>query len=239
MQLRGYVDTAPSHATRHATRPRVCTLRHRSAAGRATTISVLAQQQQDPQPLTQTSSQLRSGPTGLNVGQHRPTSPAGWAEMAAALRQANVRMVAPQELSWLSEKGAVLLDIRPAENYQEGHLPGAVNVPFYQPIQGWTPWQVARRMGYALFGIAHGTEVNPNFMADVSKLVADPASTPVVLYCSLGGSLEPTNNDKNGQQTRSMVAAYGLTQAGFKALHILKGGYFDWIANDREIEIFE
>ncbi|KXZ41689.1 hypothetical protein GPECTOR_319g23 [Gonium pectorale] len=150
-----------------------------------------------------------------------------------------VRVVAPQELAWLRDKGAVLLDIRPEESYVQGHLPGALHVSFYQPIAGWTPWQVARRVGYAMFGISQGTEANPNFLEEVSELVSDPASTPVVLYCNLGGSLEPTKTDPNGQQTRSMVAAYELAQAGFKALHVLKGGYNDWVANDRDIEVIE
>ncbi|GLC59643.1 hypothetical protein PLESTB_001517300 [Pleodorina starrii] len=199
-------------------------------------LAVRAEQQQQEQ---EVAASQRSGPTGLNVGKYRPTSPAGWAEMAAALRQANVKVVAPQELPWLKEKGAVLLDIRPVESYGEGHLPGATSVSFYQPIQGWTPWQIARRAGYALFGISQGTEANPNFLSEVRQLVADPESTPVVLYCNLGGSLEPTKNDRNGQQTRSMVAAYELIQGGFKNVSVLKGGYLDWVANDREIEIFE
>ncbi|GIL74771.1 hypothetical protein Vretifemale_4688, partial [Volvox reticuliferus] len=211
---------------------------HRQACRsvRRPVLAVHAQQQQEQE---QQQVQERSGPTGLNVGKYRPTSPAGWAEMAAVLRQANVKVVAPQELPWLKERGAVLIDIRPGESYAEGHLPGAANASFYQPIQGWTPWQVARRAGYALFGISQGTEANPHFLAEVRELVADPGSTPVVLYCNLGGSLEPTKNDKNGQQTRSMVAAYELVKGGFRNVSVLKGGYADWIAKDREIEVFE
>ncbi|GIL48209.1 hypothetical protein Vafri_4893 [Volvox africanus] len=211
---------------------------HRQAS-RCLRRPVLAAQAQQKQEQEQQEVQQRSGPTGLNVGKFRPTSPAGWAEMAAVLRQANVKVVAPQELPWLKERGAVLLDIRPGESYAEGHLPGAANASFYQPIQGWTPWQVARRAGYALFGISQGTEANPNFLAEVRELVADPGATPVVLYCNLGGSLEPTKNDKNGQQTRSMVAAHELVKDGFKNVCVLKGGYADWVAKDREIEVFD
>lgn len=67
----------------------------------------------------------RSGPTGLNVkGKYRPTSPGGWAEMSNTLREAGLRMVAPQEVPWQKEKGAVVVDIRPAESYKEVGLRG-------------------------------------------------------------------------------------------------------------------
>ncbi|PNW71337.1 hypothetical protein CHLRE_16g650050v5 [Chlamydomonas reinhardtii] len=206
-------------------------------------VVVRAQQQQQQQEPAATSATTElgkgEGPTGLNVGRFRPTSPGGWAEMATALRQANLKVLAPQELPWVKEKGAVIVDIRPEESYMEGHLPDAVNVPFYQPIQGWTPWQVARRVGYAMFGISQGTEVNPKFLTELFELVPEPATTPVVIYCNFGGSLEPTKNDKNGQQTRSMVAAYALIASGFKNVAVLKGGYFDWTAQGRDIETFE
>ncbi|KAG2499594.1 hypothetical protein HYH03_002535 [Edaphochlamys debaryana] len=193
-------------------------------------LAVRAEQQQ-PGPVGS-----RSGPTGLNVASMRPTSPGAWAIMSAALREANLRMLAPQELPWVKEKGAIVVDVRPEDSFAEGHLPGASNVPFYRSIDGWTPWQMARRVGFALFGVAKGTEPNPNFVSDVRSLVADPATTPVVLYCNMGGSLEPTKNDRNGQQTRSMIAAYELVQAGFKAVHVLKGGFGEWNSNGREVE---
>ncbi|PNH10969.1 Rhodanese-like domain-containing protein 14, chloroplastic [Tetrabaena socialis] len=226
----------------------LCLMSGRGAAPRPIPVSVirrcgrchaLAPRAQQEQPQSAQQQQERSGPSGLNVGRFRPTSSQGWADMATALRQANVRVVAPQELPWVKEKGAVLVDIRPAASYSDGHLVGAASVPFYRQIEGWTPWKVARRVGYAMFGIAQGTEPNPDFIAEITGLVADPESTPVVVYCNLGGSLEQTKNDKNGQQTRSMIAAYELVQRGFKNVQVLKGGYFEWVANEREIETFE
>jgi hypothetical protein len=35
---------------------------------------------------------------------------------------------------------------------------------------GWTPWQVARRAGFVLFGVLNGTEANPNFLQEVEEL---------------------------------------------------------------------
>lgn len=47
-------------------------------------------------------------------------------------------MLAPQEVVFLQEAGShALVDVRPADLYEAGHLGGAVNVPYYRPIQGW------------------------------------------------------------------------------------------------------
>ena len=45
-------------------------------------------------------------------------------------------MVAPQEAAAAAARGVPIVDIRPAEEYVEGRLPGAVNVPFYRSIEG-------------------------------------------------------------------------------------------------------
>lgn len=103
--------------------------------------------------------------------------------------------------------------------------------------------KVARRVGFALFGVLNGTEVggvgerrmqnsspeawlsvgafgprrwgpyvepawhmlacmqvNPNFVKDASAYI-DPEKG-VILYCSIGGSLEPTQSSKKGLQSR-------------------------------------
>lgn len=50
------------------------------------------------------------------------------------------------------------------ESRLQGFIQGSVNVPLYRPIEGWDAYKVARRVGYALFGVLKGTEPNPNFM---------------------------------------------------------------------------
>jgi hypothetical protein len=46
----------------------------------------------------------------------------------------------------------------------QGFIEDSVNVPLYQPIQGWDAFNIARRAGYLFFGVLEGTEPNPNFM---------------------------------------------------------------------------
>eukprot|EP00775_Hariotina_reticulata_P004642 gene4642-4894_t len=159
--------------------------------------------------------------------------------MRQELQAAGVKVISPQEILFRKEdKRAVVVDVRPADDYEEGHIPGAANVPFYQPITGWTPFKVARRIGYAAFGILKGTEVNPNFVTDVQQLLE--GDQELILYCSQGGVLEPNDNYRKGWQTRSMVAAYELLQAGVgNSISVLRGGYTEWCNGGRDIEVME
>lgn len=42
---------------------------------------------------------------------------------------------AEQEVAFAAERGVPVIDVRPADAYEKGHVPGASNVPVYQPIQ--------------------------------------------------------------------------------------------------------
>lgn len=65
---------------------------------------------------------------------------------------------------------------------------------------GWDPRRVARRMGFAFFGVLNGTEVNPQFFDDILKQVDNEVGA--VLLCNLGGTLEPTKGNGSGTQSR-------------------------------------
>lgn len=167
----------------------------------------------------------------------RPTSPQGWEAMKRSLREGGVVMVAPQEVSGLQRRGAVLVDVRPRGDYARARVPGALSAPIYRLIEGWSFEQTMRRLGYALFGVFHGTEVNDAFLSELSAAVQQAAAAPsppssgprVVLYCSQGGSIDPVGaaavaaaagpvpggagggaGGRRGWQSRSLVAAYAL-----------------------------
>ncbi|KAJ9533228.1 hypothetical protein QJQ45_018347, partial [Haematococcus lacustris] len=126
--------------------------------------------------MPQSSASSTIGASGVSVGGHSPTSRMGWAIIKATLQEANHQRIADGELSMLvycpqvkalsaqevvfaQGRGAPVIDVRPADQFKAGHVPGAVNVPYYQPIQGWDAMKIARRVGYALFGVLNGTEV--------------------------------------------------------------------------------
>lgn len=73
-------------------------------------------------------------------------------------------MVEPQEVKFCTDKGMTLLDVRTEDQYKAGFIAGAVNVPLYRSIKGWEPFKIARRIGYAAFGVFNGTEANPMFL---------------------------------------------------------------------------
>jgi hypothetical protein len=100
----------------------------------------------------------------LTVGGQMATTPSAWLQLLSFLRQNGVTMIKPQEVKFCTEKGMTLVDVRTADQYASGFIEGAVNVPLYRPIEGWEPLKIARRIGYAAFGVFHGTEPNPMFL---------------------------------------------------------------------------
>ena len=176
--------------------------------------------------------------------------------MLRTLKDKGVKMVAPQELQFMFESKdtarPLVIDIRPESEYEKGFISGAINVPFYQPIEGWTPFKIARRVGFALFGVA-GTEPNPKFESQVLELAAAGTTSPtqpIVIYCLMGGSMDEVtaaampniDNPESIQrvkklQTRSMVAAFQLVEAGVTSVSILKGGYSSWASGGRDVSM--
>lgn len=68
------------------------------------------------------------------------------------------------------------------------------------------------------------------FLADVkAKLDKD---TKIIVACSAGGTMKPSANLAEGQQSRSLIAAYLLKLDGFKSVVHLEGGIRTWIKED-------
>ena len=104
----------------------------------------------------------------LKVGGRNPTDKLAWNEIVTTLKDANVTMLSPQEVAFSQEAGAVVVDIRPKGEFTKGFIMGAVSVPLFQLIDGWGPYQVVRRFGFAAFGVSNATEPNPDFLEGMS-----------------------------------------------------------------------
>ena len=139
-----------------------------------------------------------------------------------------------------SSGGALVLDVRPPDEFRRGHVPGAVNVPLFRPISGLSPRAVARRAVFAFFGVLNGTECNPAFSQEAARALE--GRRRVVAYCNAGGSFGSETNGR-GTQSRSMSAAYELIRAGICGnnrvrIDMLKGGYNEWM-KEREVVVPE
>jgi rhodanese-related sulfurtransferase len=163
---------------------------------------------------------------------YRPTSRGGWGIISNELKEKQVRFVAPQEVAFAREKGLAIIDVRPAKEYQSGHIEGSVNVQYYRWIEGWNLWKFARRFMFTFFGVV-GTEPNPEFVHEIME-VADPRKG-VVLACNLGGHLEEYGPSPHGYQTRSLMAAYELFLNGYEDVRVVKGGIGEWRRQERTL----
>ncbi|KAK2634337.1 hypothetical protein Ddye_029129 [Dipteronia dyeriana] len=150
-----------------------------------------------------------------------------WKIKRELLLQKRVRSVDVKEaLRLQQENNFVILDVRPEAEFKEAHPPGAINVQIYRLIKEWTAWDIARRAAFAFFGIFAGTEENPEFMQSVeSKLDKD---AKIIVACSSGGTMKPTQNLPEGQQSRSLIAAYVLVLNGYMNVFHLEGGLYKW-----------
>ncbi|GLJ20242.1 hypothetical protein SUGI_0367360 [Cryptomeria japonica] len=150
-----------------------------------------------------------------------------WKTKREFLLKKKVRSVEVNEAFRLQkENGYVVLDVRREAEFKEYHPEGAINVQIYRLIKEWTAWDVARRVAFAFFGIFQGTEENPEFLEEVrSKL---DKNSKIIVLCSQGGTMKPSANFPEGQQSRSLIAAYLLALDGYSPILHLEGGLYAW-----------
>ncbi|KAL9288349.1 Rhodanese-like domain-containing protein 14 [Arabidopsis thaliana] len=166
----------------------------------------------------------------------KPAKPAGI--QLVERERSCVRSVDVKEAQRLQkENNFVILDVRPEAEYKAGHPPGAINVEMYRLIREWTAWDIARRLGFAFFGIFSGTEENPEFIQSVEAKLDKEAK--IIVACSSAGTMKPTQNLPEGQQSRSLIAAYLLVLNGYKNVFHLEGGIYTWGKEGLPVETIE
>lgn len=171
--------------------------------------------------------------TVARVATKQAKSPAeeDWSVKREYLIKNQVRSVKAKEAYRLhKEDGYVILDVRPEGEFKEGHPEGAINVQVYRLIKEWTAWDIARRAAFAFFGIFSGTEENPEFLNEIKPKVDKDAK--IIVACSAGGTMRPSASLAEGQQSRSLIAAYLLKLDGYKSVVHLEGGLRTWFKED-------
>ncbi|CAI9762504.1 unnamed protein product [Fraxinus pennsylvanica] len=154
-----------------------------------------------------------------------------WKIKRQFLLEKRVRSVdAKEALRLQKENNFVILDVRPEAEFKEAHPPGAINVQIYRLIKEWTAWDIARRAAFAFFGIFSGTEENPEFIQSVESKI--DKSAKIIVACTAGGTMKPSQNLPEGQQSRSLIAAYLLVLNGYTNVYHLEGGLYNWNKED-------
>ncbi|GMI95467.1 hypothetical protein like AT4G27700 [Hibiscus trionum] len=154
-----------------------------------------------------------------------------WKVKRELLLEKRVRSVDAKEAFRLQkENNFVILDVRPEAEFKEGHATGSANVQIYRLIKEWTAWDIARRAAFAFFGIFAGTEENPEFMQTVESKFSKNAK--IIVACATGGTMKPSQNLPEGQQSRSLIAAYLLVLNGYKNVFHLEGGLYTWFKQE-------
>jgi len=70
----------------------------------------------------------------------------------------------------------------------------------------------------------------------VDRLTGGKKNADIVLYCNIGGQLEPWGSSEDGRQSRSLTAAYELYQNGYKKVRVLEGGVGGFVKQGCELE---
>jgi len=177
--------------------------------------------------------------------------PVLWATMFRYL-QDKVEGVTPDEAFALQKAGkAQLLDVRSvndgasdiewmnsgffiAGTMRYGVIPGAVNVPLYQMIQGTSFYKQLRRSTFSyLFGVLNAQELRVEFVKEVEKQFPDK-NTPLVIFCdATQPTLEVATGRPLGIQGRSLQAAYYLMRVGgYTNVRFMQEGFMGWYDNE-------
>ncbi|XP_019417899.1 PREDICTED: rhodanese-like domain-containing protein 14, chloroplastic [Lupinus angustifolius] len=164
---------------------------------------------------------------GAATKQAKTPAEEDWKIKRETLLGKKVRSVEAKEaLRLQKENKFVILDVRPEAEFKEAHPQDAINVQIYRLIKEWTAWDIARRAAFAFFGIFAGTEENPEFIKSVEAKLDKNAK--IIVACSSGGTMKPSQNLPEGQQSRSLIAAYLLVLNGFTNVYHLEGGLYAW-----------
>lgn len=176
-----------------------------------------------------------------------------WVEVHRVLTERGLPDCDCQEAYKRVEAGkAILIDIRQSDEYERLHAKGAKSAPLFRLILGNELKDNLRRLGYALITDFKGTERNPDFVTAATDAVGGDKSTQVIVYCSIGGTLQTFVERKGpkakkyndperlfGNQSRSLKAIYELQVAGFSNVVHMKGGLNEWMHLDLPLEAVE
>ena len=147
----------------------------------------------------------------------------------------------------------VLLDVREAEKFANGHAYGAINVPLYTVMEAPADsFDTLRAAYFSLFGMKVPMR-NDKFAQGVAAAVGGRRDTALLVMCQSGGTLETTEERKKrdarlpapvygefGAASRSLMAIHELvTEGKFTNVAHVAGGYSQWRADGLQTDVVD
>lgn len=160
----------------------------------------------------------------------------GWPFVYKTLLSAGVGALTREEVVEMQKKGAVIVDVRNQDQFEEETMEGAVSVPFFVPKTGSSFNDNLQKVTAFILGVKP-TQRNPEFATLAKEKL--PQDKPLIIACNRGGKLLANRTNSFGtakvysdtdQYTLSLKAAYELYTLGFKNLYFLTGGFRNWRA---------
>ena len=144
----------------------------------------------------------------------------------ASFEIVDARAAAERQGDWL------MVDVRPAEQFEEASASGAVSVPLYRKVEGTDMRSMLKVFIMSSLAVT-AVEENEEFCNQVASLVnGENPAAGVILACSEGGSLRPSLPSwPSGKESRSLFAAYRLLTDPFTKeirIAVLDGGLNAW-----------
>ena len=95
-----------------------------------------------------------------------------WPIVHTYLTRNKLQSLSPAEASDLvKSKGAKIVDVRLARQFDYAHITGSISVPMFQITQGSSGKDLLKRIAMAAF-FMNATERNPNFVEDVENVAS-------------------------------------------------------------------
>lgn len=168
-----------------------------------------------------------------------------WPEQYKSLLKSGIKNITGDDaIKMANENGAVIVDVRPVESFEEDTLEGAISVPITREIPGDSMKnQISRLVAYST--AVRPMEGNPDFITLALERLPKQGpflNKPIIIMCDRGGKLEvPSLKGTAGGKSDearvlcdtdrfslSLRAGYSLTQVGFKNLYFIGEGYGRW-----------
>ena len=132
------------------------------------------------------------------------------------------------------QRGWVLLDVSPAEDFAAYHAAGAVSAPTLRYVSGGSDVRsVLRGVAFASLAV-RPTEDDWSGFREKAMAALGGNAPGVIVCCAAGGTLRKTINFPSGQASRSLFAAEALiSSAGLDPKQVvhLRGGLSSWFAD--------